>query len=122
MSWSVSNPESNTKTSPCSMGFMVPASTLRYGSILTRLTERPRAVRSLPIEAAAIPLPTALITPPTTKIYLCPPSLRRAIGPHYTTSRTCNNGDLSAKITADGQERGECAENDAGGHRDNQEQ
>src|SRR3989344_1690958 len=54
------------------MGFIVPASTLRYGSIFTRFTEMPRAARSLPMDAVAIPFPTPDITPPTTKIYLCP--------------------------------------------------
>src|SRR3989344_1802937 len=64
-------------TSPCSIGFIVPASTLRYGSIFTRFTERPRAVKSFPIEAVAIPLPTPDMTPPTTKMYLWPPALAR---------------------------------------------
>src|SRR3989338_781818 len=76
MSWSVSRPESSTNTSPCSIGFIVPASTLRYGSIFTRFTERPRAVSNFPTDAAAIPLPTADITPPTTKIYLWPARAR----------------------------------------------
>src|SRR3989344_4009121 len=76
MSCSVSNPESRTTPSPCSIGFIVPASTLRYGSIFTRFTESPRAVSSLPIEAVAMPLPTADITPPTTKTYLCPARTR----------------------------------------------
>src|SRR3989338_3157802 len=71
MSWSVSNPESRTNTSPCSVGFIVPASTLRYGSIFMRLTLKPLACSMVPIDAEAIPLPTPDMTPPMTKIYLC---------------------------------------------------
>src|SRR3989338_6717709 len=70
MSWSVSRPEFKTKTSPCSVGFIVPASTLRYGSTLTRLTEKPLAAKIFPIDAVATPLPTPDMTPPVTKIYL----------------------------------------------------
>src|SRR3989338_206397 len=83
MSWSVSSPESSTKTSPCSVGFIVPASTLRYGSIFTRLTLSPRAESILPMDAVVMPLPTPDMTPPTTKIYLCPPR-----GPRRATIRT----------------------------------
>src|SRR3989344_2292155 len=87
MSWSVSRPESSTNTSPCSIGFIVPASTFRYGSTFTRLTESPRAVKSFPIEAVAMPLPTPDMTPPMTKIYLCPPLARRFIELYYSTRK-----------------------------------
>src|SRR3989344_5605559 len=70
MSWSHSVPSSSTKTSPCSVGFIVPASTFTYGSILSAVTSRPRACKIFAIEAEAMPLPTPDITPPTTKIYL----------------------------------------------------
>ena len=59
-----------TNTSPCSVGFMVPASTLIYGSIFIAVTLSPRACRQVAIDDEATPLPTPLITPPTMKIYL----------------------------------------------------
>src|SRR5437899_1241161 len=40
-----------------------------YGSIFCRVTRRPRASRSDPIEAAARPLPNDDTTPPVTKMY-----------------------------------------------------
>src|SRR5687767_7013219 len=46
---------------------MVPGSTLMYGSNFWIVTERPRATRSRPREAAAIPFPSAETTPPVTK-------------------------------------------------------
>src|SRR3990172_2898510 len=49
---------------------MVPASTLMYGSIFWRVTRNPRASRSAPMEAAAIPLPREETTPPVTKMIL----------------------------------------------------
>src|SRR5438067_13804814 len=49
---------------------MVPGSTLRYGSSFWRETARPRAFRMFPIEAAVMPLPSELTTPPVTKTYL----------------------------------------------------
>src|SRR5438477_5622652 len=48
---------------------MVPGSTLRYGSSFWRETERCRAFRMFPIEAAVIPLPREETTPPVTKTY-----------------------------------------------------
>src|SRR3989344_955933 len=70
ISWSVSIPSSVTKTSPCSVGFIVPASTLRYGSIFTQVVLYPLDFKILAVEAAAIPLPMPDITPPITKINL----------------------------------------------------
>src|SRR5580704_8608709 len=66
---SVSAPSSVTKTSPCWYGFIVPASTLMYGSSFWIETLRPRAFRSRPREAAVMPLPSELTTPPVKKIY-----------------------------------------------------
>src|SRR5262245_23228642 len=48
---------------------MVPASTLMYGSIFCRVTRKPRASSSAPIEAAARPLPSDDTTPPVTRMY-----------------------------------------------------
>src|SRR5262245_36964578 len=48
---------------------MVPASTLMYGSIFCKVTRKPRASSSAPIEAAARPLPSDDTTPPVTKMY-----------------------------------------------------
>jgi len=50
------------------MGFIVPASTLIYGSILTAVTLKPLLLRILAMEATATPLPMPDITPPATKI------------------------------------------------------
>ncbi len=52
---------------------MVPGSTLMYGSSFIRVTEKPRASRMAPTEAAATPLPSEETTPPVTKMYLVPP-------------------------------------------------
>src|SRR3990172_1414764 len=41
-----------------------------YGSIFWRVTRNPRASRSAPMEAAAIPLPREETTPPVTKMNL----------------------------------------------------
>src|SRR3989344_4034145 len=68
MSWSHSVPSSSTNTSPCSVGFIVPASTFTYGSILMAVTSKPRDCRIFPMDAEAMPLPTPDITPPTTKM------------------------------------------------------
>lgn len=59
-----------TKTSPCSWGRMVPASTFKYMSILTRVTSKPLAWRMVPIDAEVMPLPKPETTPPDTKMYL----------------------------------------------------
>ena len=61
-------PSSSTKTSPCWYGFIVPASTLRYGSILRIVTGIPRALRRRPSEEVVIPFPRPEITPPLTTI------------------------------------------------------
>src|SRR3989338_6347960 len=61
-------PSSKTKTSPCSMGFRVPASTLRYGSALMAVTLKPRDFKMRAIEEVATPLPIPEMTPPETKI------------------------------------------------------
>src|SRR3954467_13936491 len=68
MSRSVSAPSSVTNTSPCWNGLIVPGSTLMYGSNFWSATERPRARRRWPIEAEAMPLPSAETTPPVTKM------------------------------------------------------
>src|SRR5579864_6704495 len=49
---------------------MVPGSTLMYGSNFWMVTLRPRSTRRRPNEAAAMPLPRELTTPPVTKMYL----------------------------------------------------
>src|SRR5215207_5591558 len=67
MSRSVSAPASVTKTSPCRNGFIVPGSTLRYGSNFCIETRKPRATSSLPRLAAVRPLPSQEATPPVTK-------------------------------------------------------
>ncbi len=59
-----------TKTSPCSWGRIVPASTFKYMSILTVVTLRPWDWRMTPIEAEVTPLPRPETTPPDTKMYL----------------------------------------------------
>src|SRR5256885_14458231 len=67
MSRSVSVPSSVTTTSPCWKGFMVPGSTLRYGSSFCIVTCRPRAVSNWPRLDAVRPLPSEETTPPVTK-------------------------------------------------------
>src|ERR1700738_1927089 len=67
MSRSVSAPSSVTNTSPCWNGFMVPGSTLRYGSSFCMVTRRPRALSSAPRLEAVSPLPREEATPPVTK-------------------------------------------------------
>src|SRR5204863_3488273 len=69
MSRSVSAPSSVTYTSPCWNGLIVPGSTFRYGSNFWSCTRSPRALSSLPSEAATIPFPSAETTPPVTKTY-----------------------------------------------------
>src|SRR6266511_1472634 len=66
MSRSVSAPSSVTNTSPCWNGFIVPGSTLRYGSSFCMVTRRPRALRRLPRLLAVRPLPSEEATPPVT--------------------------------------------------------
>src|SRR4051794_14557434 len=70
MSRSVSAPSSVTKTSPCWNGFIVPGSTLRYGSSFCIVTRRPRAVSSWPRLEAVSPLPSEEATPPVTNTCL----------------------------------------------------
>ena len=48
----------------------MPGSTLMYGSNFTKFTRKPRDSRSAPMAAAEIPLPSELMTPPVTKMYL----------------------------------------------------
>src|SRR5690349_16595692 len=69
MSRSVSAPSSVTNTSPCWNGLIVPGSTFRYGSNFCSCTRNPRAFSSRPSDAATIPFPSALTTPPVTKTY-----------------------------------------------------
>src|SRR6478609_8429759 len=68
MSRSVSAPSSVTNTSPCWNGFIVPGSTLRYGSSFCMVTRRPRERRSRPRLDAVRPLPSEEATPPVTKM------------------------------------------------------
>src|SRR5918998_945855 len=70
MSRSVSAPSSVTNTSPCWKGFIVPGSTLRYGSSFCIVTRNPRAVSSCPRLDAVSPLPSEEATPPVTNRYL----------------------------------------------------
>src|SRR3989344_6625590 len=63
-------PSSKTKTSPCSIGFKVPASTLRYGSALIAVTLKPLDFKSRAIAEVATPFPIPEITPPETKMNL----------------------------------------------------
>src|SRR5919202_5919817 len=70
MSRSVSAPSSVTKTSPCWNRLIVPGSMFRYGSNFCTWTRRPRAFSRRPSEAATMPFPSALTTPPVTKTYL----------------------------------------------------
>src|SRR5450432_137578 len=70
MSRSVSAPSSVTKTSPCWVGFMVPGSTLRYGSSFWIVTFNPLPSRRLAMDADASPLPSDETTPPVTKMNL----------------------------------------------------
>src|SRR5579884_3037892 len=69
---SVSAPSSVTNTSPCWNGFIVPASTLTYGSNLRSVTRQPRLLSSRPSDAEVMPFPSADVTPPVTKMYLVP--------------------------------------------------
>src|SRR5262245_34845433 len=55
---------------------MVPGSTFRYGSNFCRVTVNPRLSSSLPIEAAAKPLPSEDTTPPVMKMYFVSMSSR----------------------------------------------
>src|SRR4051794_16480615 len=70
MSRSVSAPSLVTKTSPCWNGFIVPGSTLRYGSSFCIVTRRPRALRRLPRLDAVRPFPSEEATPPVTNTCL----------------------------------------------------
>src|SRR5918912_3494908 len=70
MSRSVSAPSSVTNTSPCWKGFIVPGSTLRYGSSFCIVTRRPRELRRRPRLDAVSPLPSEEATPPVTNTCL----------------------------------------------------
>src|SRR5919197_5498763 len=98
MSRSVSAPSSVTNTSPCWNGLIVPGSTLMYGSNFWIVTDRPRATRSRPKEAAAMPFPSAETTPPVTK-------MKRVSG------RLCGIKSLGSRVYSttrrDGSGRGE---------------
>lgn len=56
-------------TSPCSNGLMVPASTLRYGSILMLVTLRPHPCSIRPTLEMVTPFPRPETTPPDTTTY-----------------------------------------------------
>src|SRR5438105_3935955 len=65
---------------------MVPGSTLMYGSSFCIVTRRPRLLRRRPREAAVMPLPRELATPPVTKMCLVTgdqttPAAGDAVGP-----------------------------------------
>src|SRR5665648_1240730 len=68
MSRSVSAPSSVTNTSPCWNGFIVPGSTLRYGSSFCMATRMPRDRSRRPRLEAVKPLPSEEATPPVTKM------------------------------------------------------
>src|SRR5512139_246352 len=70
MSRSVSPPSLVTNTSPCWKGFIVPGSTLRYGSSFCMVTRSPRALSRFPRLEAVRPLPREEATPPVTKTCL----------------------------------------------------
>src|SRR6266536_6619000 len=70
MSRSVSAPSSVTKTSPCWKGFIVPGSTLIYGSSFCIVTRRPLLLSRRPSEEAVSPFPRLDATPPVTKMCL----------------------------------------------------
>src|SRR3954452_3956361 len=70
MSRSVSAPSLVTNTSPCWKGFIVPGSTLRYGSSFCIVTRRPRDFSRLPRLEAVSPLPSEEATPPVTNTCL----------------------------------------------------
>src|SRR3990167_1428618 len=63
-------PSSSTNTSPCSIGFRVPASMFKYGSAFIVVTLKPRDLRRRAIEEVAMPLPIPDMTPPDTKTTL----------------------------------------------------
>ena len=52
---------------------MVPGSTLMYGSNFWIVTLSPRCLSSRPSDAAVMPLPSPLTTPPVTKMCLVMP-------------------------------------------------
>src|SRR3954451_20335217 len=85
MSKSVSAPSSVTNTSPCWNGFIVPGSTLRYGSSFCIVTRRPRALRSDPRLEAVRPLPSEEATPPVTNRCLVLPAGVRSTEVHANT-------------------------------------
>src|SRR6266511_4399573 len=87
MSRSVSAPSSVTNTSPCWKGFMVPGSTLRYGSSFCMVTLRPRAVSNCPRLDAVSPLPSEEATPPVTKTCLVVRACKEA--PRGVTVNPC---------------------------------
>src|SRR6476620_593452 len=73
MSKSHSAPSSVTNTSPCWNGFIVPGSTLRYGSSFCIVTRRPRDFSRLPRLEAVSPLPREEATHPVTQTGLVVP-------------------------------------------------
>src|SRR5579862_961047 len=83
---SVSAPSSVTKTSPCWNGFIVPASTLTYGSNFSALTRHPRLLSRRPSEADVMPFPSAEATPPVTKMYLVCCCVIGCVPPQSTAS------------------------------------
>ncbi|SHT63840.1 Uncharacterised protein [Mycobacteroides abscessus subsp. abscessus] len=90
-----------TKTSPCWNGFMVPGSTLRYGSSFCMVTCRPREVRSCPRLDAVKPLPSEEATPPLTKrclVAVCG-CLRRPAKLAPVTTAQGNSSKLGALLT-----------------------
>src|SRR4029077_2982483 len=83
-------------TSPCSNGFIVPGSTLMYGSSLIIVTRRPRHLSNRPSEEAVRPLPSEEETPPVTKTYLVTPGASPA-SPYRSPRQQANGGELSAE-------------------------
>src|SRR5690606_23729218 len=102
---SVSAPSSVTNTSPCWNGFIVPGSTLRYGSSFCIVTLRPRSLRRRPRLEAVSPLPRLEATPPVTNTCLVCAALRKKgsrgrFGPRRrTASGKCPRGIRISKAS-----------------------
>ena len=63
-----------------------------YGSIFIDVTLRSRAFRRVAMEEDAMPFPTPDITPPTTKMYLCPELARAIVSLYHELSSSPNFG------------------------------
>src|SRR5690606_22544237 len=81
-------------TSPCSKGFIVPGSTLMYGSSFCIVTRRPRDLSSRPRDEAVMPFPSDEATPPVTKMCLVIGGLPWAIPATRPREHTLPRGRL----------------------------